>query len=75
MADTTGASDATSRAVAAVPWAVGGSTFFGVSWDVVVNILVSISVTLQILWFVYEKANAIRNGVSKCRTALRRKSR
>lgn len=67
-------SDLAGNAVRAVPWAVGGSTFFGMSWDVLVNVLVAISVTLQILWFVYEKGNTISKE-AKCRTERRVKSK
>lgn len=55
MQDAT-ASEAVGSALRAVPIAVGGSTVLGYSWSDFVNILASISIGLQIVWFLYDKA-------------------
>lgn len=49
----------------AIPTLVGGSTFLGMEWGTVVNILVAVSLTLQITWFIYDKLRTImrrKNG-------------
>lgn len=44
----------------AIPVAIGGSTILGYSWSDFVNVLASVSIGLQVAWFLYDKWCTIR---------------
>lgn len=54
------ASEAIGNTLRVVPVAVGGSTILGYSWSEFVNVLASVSIALQIAWFIYDKVQCIR---------------